>query len=101
NLDTLDEIRDMAAIRNAAYQQKVARHYNRNIRARTFKVGDWVLRKVFQNTKESGAGKLAPTWEGPYQITKVVGQGAYKIQAQDGRDINNSWNAVHLKLYHF
>ena len=54
---------------------------------RKFKLGDWVLRRVFQNTKEAGAGKLGLNWEGPYKVTKIVGQGAYKLQAQDGRNI--------------
>ncbi|KAL5567021.1 hypothetical protein UlMin_030185 [Ulmus minor] len=101
SLDAIDELRDKAHLRTALYQQKVAQHYNKNIRVRTFKTGDWVLRRVFQNTKEAGAGKLGPNWEGPYKITKIVGHGAYKLQARDGRDIHNSWNATHLKLYHF
>ena len=101
NLDSIDELRDMASLWTAAYHQQVAKYYNKNIRVRTFKAGDWVLRRVFQNTKDPSAGKLGPTWEGPYKISKVVGQGAYKLQAQDGRNISNSWNAVHLKLYRF
>ena len=44
---------------------------------------------------------LGPTREGPYKVTKVVEQGAYKLQAQDGLNISNSWNAVQLKLYYF
>ena len=99
-LDNIDEKRDKALLRISTYQQSIAKHYNKNIRTRTFKVGDWVLRRVFQNTKEAGAGKLAPTWEGPYLITKVVGHGAYKLQTKEGRDINNSWNAIHLRQYH-
>ncbi|KAL5569097.1 hypothetical protein UlMin_025672 [Ulmus minor] len=81
SLDAIDELRDKAHLRTALYQQKVAQHYNKNIRVRTFKIGDWVLRRVFQNTKEAGAGKLGPNWEGPYKITKIVGHGAYKLQA--------------------
>ena len=99
-LDTIDERREKALLRISAYQQSIAKHYNKNIRTRTFKVGDWVLRRVFQNTKEAGAGKLGPTWEGPYLITKVVGHGAYKLRTKEGREINNSWNAIHLKQYH-
>ena len=83
-LDTVDERRERASIRMAAYQQCLAKHYNKNDCTRSFKVGDWVLRRVFQNTKEAGAGKLAPTWEGPYLITKVVGNGAYKLQTDKG-----------------
>ena len=79
NLDSIDELRDMASLQTAAYHQQVAKYYNKNIRARTFKAGDWVLRRVFQNTKDPSAGKLSPTWEGPYKISKVVGQGAYKL----------------------
>ena len=60
-----------------------------------------MLRRVFQNTKDPGVSKLGPTWEKPYKISKAVGQGAYKLQAQDGRSISNSWNAVNLKLYRF
>ena len=100
-LDHLDERRERAAVRIQAYQQQVARHYNKKVKIRVFKVNDWVLRRVFQNTREEGAGKLGPTWEGPYQITDVVGRGAYKLRGVDGRERRNSWNALHLKQYHF
>ena len=60
----------------------------KNVRTRTFQVGDWVLRKVFQNTKEVGAGKLGPNWERPYKITRVVGNGTN--QSPDRRHIHNS-----------
>ena len=36
NLDAIDELRDKAHLRVAFYQQKVAKHYNKNIRVRTF-----------------------------------------------------------------
>ncbi|KAK1568798.1 hypothetical protein Q3G72_028909 [Acer saccharum] len=100
-LDHLDERRDRAALRTQSYQQQVARHYNKKVNVRVFKLHDWVLRRVFQNTREEGAGKLGPTWEGPYQITDVVKRGAYKIRGLDGRKRHNSWNALHLKQYHF
>ena len=67
---------------------------------RTFQVGDWVLRKVFQNTKEVSAWKLGPNWEGPYEITQLMGNRAYKLQTPDGTRINNSWNVIHLRKYY-
>uniref|UniRef100_A0A803MFA5 Reverse transcriptase domain-containing protein n=1 Tax=Chenopodium quinoa TaxID=63459 RepID=A0A803MFA5_CHEQI len=70
----------------ATYQQMVARSFNKNVKARIFKVGDWVLRKVFQNTRELNAGKLGATWEGPYLIDRVVGTGAYRLTIPDGTD---------------
>uniref|UniRef100_A0A803LIM7 RNase H type-1 domain-containing protein n=1 Tax=Chenopodium quinoa TaxID=63459 RepID=A0A803LIM7_CHEQI len=58
DVDTIEERRDLAYIRMTTYQQMVARSFNKNVKARIFKVGDWVLRKVFQNTREINAGKL-------------------------------------------
>ena len=100
NLDAINELCDKAHLCTTLYQQKVAQHYNKNIRVRMFKIRDWILRRVFQNTKEAGVDKLGPNWEGPYKITKVVDQEAYRLQAHDGHDIHNSWNVTHLKLFH-
>ena len=61
----------MAAIKMLAYQQKMAELYNKQIRERSFKVRDLVLREVTLNTKNPTDGKLGPTWEGPYKVTKV------------------------------
>ena len=101
DLDTINERRDLARKRLAAYQQQVAKSYNKNVRIKAFSVGDWVLRKVFPNTQQLNAWKMAPMWEGPYIIDKVVGQGAYRLKQQDGKAVPRSWNVVHLKLYHF
>ena len=63
-------------------------------------MGNWVLRKVFQNTKEADAGKLGPNWEGPYEVTQIIGNGAYKLQTPDETQINNNWNTIHLQKYY-
>ncbi|KAD6454283.1 hypothetical protein E3N88_08989 [Mikania micrantha] len=60
DLDTIDELRDIARIIIATYQQKIAKSYNKNIRIRRFQVGDLVLRKAFLNTTNPADGKLAP-----------------------------------------
>ena len=60
DLDGIDEIHDKAYLHIVLYQQQVAQLFNKKIRVRTFKIGDWVLRQVLQNTKEAGAGKLDP-----------------------------------------
>ncbi|XP_070049310.1 uncharacterized protein [Nicotiana tomentosiformis] len=61
NLKLLDERRNLAHIRMAAQKQRMERYYNRRDNLRYFKVGDLVLRKVTQNTRELNAGKLGPT----------------------------------------
>ena len=45
-LDELEERRERAQIRNATYQQKVARYYNSHVRVRRFALGDLVLKRV-------------------------------------------------------
>uniref|UniRef100_A0A803PDR9 Integrase catalytic domain-containing protein n=1 Tax=Cannabis sativa TaxID=3483 RepID=A0A803PDR9_CANSA len=79
NLDLIDEHKDQAPIRVATYQLKIAKHFNKSIRTMNFKERDWVLHRIVQNTQEPSTDKLGPTWEGPYQITMVVGRGAYKL----------------------
>ncbi|CAH9088267.1 unnamed protein product [Cuscuta epithymum] len=98
DLDTIDELREKARVQMAAYQQRVARSYNKDVRAKVFRKGDWVLRKSFGN---EAIGKFSPNWEGPYEITEVVGQGAYQLRSVDGKQAPRSWNAVHLKPFHF
>nr|XP_017250771.1 PREDICTED: uncharacterized protein LOC108221400 [Daucus carota subsp. sativus] len=100
DLDTIDEARDMAKMRLAAYQQQVARSYNKHVHVRAFKIGDMVLRKTFQNTTDPAAGKFADTWEGPYLVDAIVGQGAYHLSTLEGKQVPRSWNALHLKAYH-
>ena len=54
-LDLLEEKRELAKLRIASYQQRAARYYNSKVKVKQFQLGDLVLRKVLQNTKEVGA----------------------------------------------
>ncbi|XP_076936905.1 uncharacterized protein LOC143604256 [Bidens hawaiensis] len=84
DLDTVEELRDQARLRIAAYQQKMVGAYNKNIRIRRFEVGDLVLLKAFQNTTNPADWKLAPKWEGPYLIEVEAGKGAYHLMNMEG-----------------
>ena len=64
NLDLLTEKREQVSRRSTIYQQRVARYYNQMVNVRQFKVGDWVLRRVNQNMKDSAQVVLGPNWEG-------------------------------------
>uniref|UniRef100_A0A2N9HKB0 Uncharacterized protein n=1 Tax=Fagus sylvatica TaxID=28930 RepID=A0A2N9HKB0_FAGSY len=76
DLNLVEERRDMAAIRLASYQHQMKRGYDKNIRLRSFQVGDLVLRKVVANTRNPNDGKLGPNWEGPYKVTSFAGVGS-------------------------
>jgi hypothetical protein len=79
HLDLLQEKCDRAQITMAAYQERVARYFNRKVKPRSFKVGDLVLRKVTLATRDSVEGKLAPNWEGPYKVISYQRPGAYYL----------------------
>ncbi|XP_075636794.1 uncharacterized protein LOC142609038 [Castanea sativa] len=96
-LNLLEERRDVATIRLAEYQQKLARRYKRAVRRREFDAGDLVLRKVVGNTRETSTGKLAPTWEGPYRVTAIAGAGAYYLEDLEEKPLHRPWNVHNLK----
>lgn len=100
HLDWTDELREAASVRMTAYQQKAAAYFNRKVHPRTFKEGTLVLRKVFENTIDKGAGKLVANWEGPYTVSKVNGNGSYHLQMLDGTSLPHPWNAYNLRQYY-
>jgi hypothetical protein len=71
----------------SAYQERMARYFNRKVKPRNFKVGDLVLRKVTLATKDSTEGKLAPSWEGPYKVISYQRLGAYYLEDFAGKVI--------------
>ena len=100
-LDLLDEYREAATIRLAEYQQSLAQRYNQDVKTREFSAGDLVLRKAVGNVRDTNAGKLVPTWEGPYRVTAIAGAGAYYLEYLDERLLPRPWNICNLrKFYH-
>lgn len=67
-------------MRIAAYQQKTAR--NQKICERKLKIEDLALRRLEATGKRVVVEKLAPTWEGPFRVTKVIKPGVYKIEEE-------------------
>ena len=64
----------MALIWSTIYQQDLRRFHARNVRGRAFQEGDLVLRVDQQKPH-----KLAPAWEGPFIVTKVLHNGEYLL----------------------
>ncbi|GJV36006.1 reverse transcriptase domain-containing protein [Tanacetum coccineum] len=82
NLDLLEERRERAVIREAKTKLKMAKYYNARVRGVTFRLGDFVYRSN-DASHAVGRGKLGPKWEGPYEVTKALGDGAYKLRSTD------------------
>ena len=62
-MDALEEERDVAKARSAFYWQQARRYQSREVRAKTYNVGELVLR-----LPEKKKNKLKPKWEGPFFI---------------------------------
>ena len=58
DLDMIDKLHEVAAVRMASYQQRVTNLYNRRVRQRAFRAGDLVLRRVFENMADLVANKF-------------------------------------------
>ena len=83
SLDLIKEIREKAVIQLAYYHQKLKQGHDADVKLRPLASGDLVLRKVVGAAKNPSWGKLGPNWEGSYQITLVVGIGAYYLEDLD------------------
>ncbi|XP_072089283.1 uncharacterized protein [Arachis hypogaea] len=99
-LDIIEEVRDITALRQRATQQAIARQYNKSVKSRAFVKGDLVLRKTEAARKPPSHGKLAANWDGPYRISEVLGNGAYILELIDGQVLPNSWNVSSLKKFY-
>ncbi|GKU90937.1 hypothetical protein SLEP1_g4878 [Rubroshorea leprosula] len=67
--------------------KKIANFYNKQVRPRTFKVGDLVVRKVGLTRFETRFEKLAPNWKGPYTVVEVPHPDAYILQDIEGKRV--------------
>nr|GEX28438.1 reverse transcriptase domain-containing protein [Tanacetum cinerariifolium] len=92
NMDLLEERRERAAIREAKAKLTMTKYYNARVRGVTFRPGDFVYR-----SHAVAGGKLGPNWEGPYEVTEALGDGAYKLRSTDGTILPRTWNIANLK----
>src|SRR3954465_13262233 len=95
-IDLLEEERNQALTRSASYQQDLRRYHERHVRALSFQEGDMVLR-----LKQSSDHKLAPPWEGPYIISRVLHNGAYHLYDVTNKiEETHAWNAQLLRRFY-
>nr|GEY16208.1 reverse transcriptase domain-containing protein [Tanacetum cinerariifolium] len=78
----LEERRECAVICEANAKSKMTKYYNARVRGVTFRPGDFVYRSNDASYAVAG-GKLGPKWEGPYEVTEALGDGAYKLRSMD------------------
>jgi hypothetical protein len=97
SLDQLEEVRNVALLHSAWYQQSLRRYHARRVRPRDFQVGDLVLR-LRQDAR--GRHKLTPPWEGPFIIAKILKPETYKLANDHGEVYINAWNIQQLRRFY-
>ncbi|RWW58520.1 hypothetical protein BHE74_00034597, partial [Ensete ventricosum] len=68
NLNLVEERRAKAHLHTLEYQRAIARLYNRKVWPQSVDDDNLVLRKAEVSDPRHTRGKLAPNWEGPYQV---------------------------------
>ncbi|GJZ20663.1 reverse transcriptase domain-containing protein [Tanacetum coccineum] len=76
NLDLLEERRERAAIQEAKAKLKMTNN---------------------EASHAVDGGKLSPKWEGSYEVTEALGDGAYRLRSMDGTVLPRMWNIANLK----
>ncbi|GJX75648.1 reverse transcriptase domain-containing protein [Tanacetum coccineum] len=90
NMDLLEERPKAKA------KLKMTKYYIARVRGVTFRLGDFVYRSNDASHAVDG-GKLGLNWEGPYEVTEALGDGAYKLRSMDGNALLRTWNIANLK----
>nr|GEU95398.1 reverse transcriptase domain-containing protein [Tanacetum cinerariifolium] len=96
NLDLLEERQERAMVCEAKSKSKMMKYYNARVRSVAFRPGDFVYR-INDASHAVAGGKLGPKWEGPYEVTEALGNGAYKLRSTDGTILPRTWNVANLK----
>ncbi|XP_058217951.1 uncharacterized protein LOC131328970 [Rhododendron vialii] len=100
-LEDLDEVRLAALDHMLVQKRRVARAYDKRVRRKSFSEGDLVWKAVFPlGEKSSRYGKWSPTWEGPFQISRVLRGNVYLLMDLDGGLDKHLTNGKYLKHHY-
>jgi len=102
-----DELDDLAGYRLKALisieenKKRVAKWYDKKIKAKEFTDGDLVWKLILPiGTKSSKFGKWSPNWEGPYRINRSAPGNAYILETLEGVEFPRALNGKYLKKYY-
>jgi hypothetical protein len=96
-LDSVEEARCTVLVQSARYLQGIRRYHDRNVRERSFSIGNLVLCRI---QDESGLHKLNSRWEGPFIVKQITRPGSCRLQYPESQDVPNSWNVQNLRKFY-
>jgi hypothetical protein len=103
-MDIINEVTDKRVIALGEIEKDkimVAKVYNKNVKAKSFQVGDLVWKTVLPlSSKDQKFRKWSPSWEGPYKVIQVMSGNAYLLQTLQGKYLSKALNECFLKQYH-
>ena len=96
----LETLRDLVIKNLERAHRRQANYYNKGRKDVHFQVGDMVMRKthVLSSSTQKVSAKLAPGWEGPYEIIEVKPPNVYMLDMGNGRR-NPKAHVKELKKY--
>jgi len=84
-LDDLARHRLKALMSIEENKKRVARWYDKKVKAKEFANGDLVWKLILTiGTKSSKLGKWSPNWKGPYRINRSAPSNAYILETLKG-----------------
>ena len=99
-LDQLDEERLLACENIIRQKEKVAKFYNKKVKAKVFSEGDLVWKVILPlDIKSKTLGKWSPNWQGPFKVVKVLSNNSYMIEEVGGLRLIKSINGKYLKKF--
>jgi hypothetical protein len=103
-MDNIDEVTDkrMEALEEIEKdKRRVAKAYNKKVKAKSFQVGDLIWKTILPiGSKSNKFGKWSPSWEGPYKVVKVCPWNSYMVETLQGQRLPRASNGRYLKIFH-
>jgi hypothetical protein len=103
-VDNIDEVTDKRLEALEAIEKdkrRVARAYNKMVKAKSFQVGDLVWKTILPiGSKSNKFGKWSPSWEGPYKVVRVCSRNSYMVQSLQGQQLPMALNGRYLKKFY-
>jgi hypothetical protein len=102
-IDNIDKVIDkrMEALEAIEMdKRRVARAYNKRVKAKSLQIGDFVWKTIIPlGSKSNKFGKWSPSWEGPYKIVRVCSGNSYMLESLQGQQLPRAPNGRYLKFY--
>jgi len=90
-INCMEEKRLISCLRTAKYLEAIRRYHNRNVKDRSFVVGDLVLK---WKMSQEGMHKLSTPWEGPFVVAEVTCPTSYRLSYPDGSTASSLFPAT-------